>query len=171
MGAGPSTPTGYDAMSRSTATEKRRLPSWATEMGDDMGFLDKLLTGGAVVLVGALARTAFRDAQETQRRKNSPLCFDDGLTQNEFIEIARDVAKRTPRVGDVVITGMTVSLYVRSNSGLTTWTAEVDFNDYGHLTGAYWLGTENSDSLIPEHFANAVQAQIRRRVSRTATER
>lgn len=135
-----------------------------------MGFSKKLLTRGRL-LVGALVERVFRDAIETERRKNSPLCFDDGLTQNEFLEIARDVAKRTPRVGDVVVTGMTVSLYVRSNSGLTTWTAEIDFNDYGHLTGAYWLRTENSDSLIPKHYANAVQAQIKGRLSRTATER
>lgn len=140
-------------------------------MGDGMGFLDKLLTGGGVVLLGAAARTLYRDAQETKRRKNSPLCFDEVLTQSKFIEIARDVAKRTPRVKDVVVTGMTVTIRVGSITGLSTWKAEIDFNDYGHLTGAYWLDTENSDSLIPEHFANAVQAQIERRVSRTASER
>ena len=136
-----------------------------------MGFLDKLLTGGGAVLIGAVARNLYRDAQETRRRKNSPLCFDEGLTQSEFIEIARDIAKRTPRVKDVVVTGMTVTLHVGSISGLSIWTAEIDFNDYGHLTGRYWLDTVNSDSLIPKHFANAVRAQIEGRVSRTATER
>jgi hypothetical protein len=85
--------------------------------------------------------------------------------------IARDVAKGTPRVEDVVVTGMSVTLFVRSNSGLTTWTAEIDFNDYGHLTGTYWLSTENSASLIPEHFANALQAQIQHRVGGTNSER
>ncbi len=140
-------------------------------MGDGMGFLDKLLTGGGVVLLGAAARTLYRDAQETQRRKNSPLCFDEVLTQSEFIEIARNIAKRTPRVEDVVVTGMTVTLHVGSISGLSSWKAEIDFNDYGHLTGAYWLDTENSDSLIPGHFANAMRAQIKSRVSRTASER
>jgi hypothetical protein len=139
--------------------------------GDGMGFLDKLLTGGGVVLLGAAARTLYRDAQETKRRKNSPLCFDEVLTQSEFTKIARDIAKRTARVEDVVVTGMTVTLHVGSISGLSTWKAEIDFNDYGHLTGAYWLDAENSESLIPEHFANAVQAQIGRRVSRTAGER
>jgi len=125
-----------------------------------MGLLDKLITGGGVVLIGAAARRIYRDAQETRRRKNSPLCFDEGLTQSEFIEIARDAAKRMPRVEDIVTTGMTVNLYVRSNSGLSTWKVEIDFNDYGHLTGKYWLDTENSDSLIPKHFAEAVQEQI-----------
>ena len=135
-----------------------------------MGLLDKLLTAGGVVLVGAAARWLYQDAQETARRKNSPLCFDEGVTQTDFVEIARDAAKRTPRIEDVVTTGMTVTLHVRSNSGLSTWKAEIDFNDYGHLTGKYWLRSENSDSLIPGHVAEAVQAQIGRRV-RTADAR
>lgn len=133
-----------------------------------MGFLDKLLTGGAAVLVSAVAKNLFQDAQETKRRKNSPLCFDERLTEGEFIEIARDIAKRTPRVKGVHVTGMTVNLHVGSISGLSTWRAEIDFNDYGHLTGAHWLNKENSESIIPEHFANSMQAQIERRVSRTA---
>ena len=142
-----------------------------------MGLLDKLLTGGGVVLIGVLARTVYQDAreklqnaQETKRRKSSPLCFDEVVTKSQFIETARDVAMRTPRVEDVTVTGMTVFLRVGSISGLSTWGAEIDFNDYGHLTGAYWLRTENDDSLIPHHFANAMQAQIKSRVSRTVSE-
>ena len=131
-----------------------------------MGLLDKMFATGGVVLIGALARSAFKDAQETKRRRNSPLCFDEGVTQSELIAIARDVAKRTPRVEDVVVIGMAATLHVRSNSGLSTWTTEIDFNDYGHLTGAYWLETENSDSLIPEHFANSMQQQIKSRIGR-----
>jgi hypothetical protein len=65
---------------------------------------------------------------------------------------------------------MTVNLYVRFNSGLSTWAAKIDFNDYGHLTGRYWLKAENSQSIIPEHFANVVRTQIKKRVSRTNIE-
>lgn len=136
-----------------------------------MGFLDRLVTGGGVVLLGAVVRALYGDAQETKRRKNSPLCFDEVLTQSEFIGLARDIGKRTPRVKEVVVTGMTVYIRVGSSSGLTTWTAEIDFSDYGHLTGVYWLNTENSDSLIPGHFANAMGAEIERRGSRTARQR
>jgi hypothetical protein len=136
-----------------------------------MGLFDKLLAGGGIVLAGVLARSAYLDAQEARRRRNSPLCFEDGLTQGEFIEMARDLAKRTPRVQDVLVTGMTVTLHVKSNSGLTRWAAEIDFNDYGHLTGAYWLETENPDSLIPEHFARALQSQVARRVNTSNAER
>ena len=127
-----------------------------------MGLFDKLLVGGGVMLVGALAKSCYKDAQETKRRKNSPLHFDEALTQSGFTEIAHDVAKRTPRVQHVVVTGMAVTLDVGSNSGLSTWTAEIDFNDYGRLTGKYWVSSENSDSLIPAHFAIAMQAQLSR---------
>jgi hypothetical protein len=133
-----------------------------------MGFLDKLFAGGGAVLIGVVARSLYKDAQETKRRRNSPLRFDEGLSQREFLEISRDIAKRTPRAEGVAVNGMTVKLLVRSISGLSTWTAEIDFNDYGHLTGEYWLSTPNSDSLIPEHFANAVKSQIESRVSRNA---
>lgn len=135
-----------------------------------MALFDKLLTGGGVALVGLLARARYRTAQETKRRKGSPLRFDDGVTQVQFTEIAHDIAKRTPRVDHAVVTGMAVALRVRSNSGLTTWTAEVDFNDYGHLTGRCWIDSENSESLIPEHFANAMQAELARRMGRIASE-
>lgn len=133
-----------------------------------MGLLDKMLATGGVVLAGALARSAYRDSQETKRRRSSPLRFDDGLTQRDFIQIAHAVAKRTPRVEDVVVTGMTATLYVRSNTGLSTWTAEIDFNDYGHLTGSYWLETEKAHSIIPAHFANSMRSEIEQRVSRTS---
>lgn len=135
-----------------------------------MGFLDKLLTAGAAVGLGVLARAHYPDAQETQRRKKSQLHFDNVLTQRGFIELASDIGKRTPRVADVVVTGMTVTIRVRSISGLSTWKAEIDFNDYGHLTGKYWLGQDNADSLIPKHFADAVKAEVETRVGRAASE-
>ena len=127
-----------------------------------MGFLDNLLVGGGVAW---LARTVYRNAQETRRRKSSPLSFDDGLSQEDFVEIATAIARRTPRVIGVDIVGMTVDLHIKSNSGLSDWYAEVDFNDYGHLTGSHWINTENSDSQIPSHFANAVSAQIEERTA------
>lgn len=125
-----------------------------------MGLFDKVLVTGGVALAGAVARSMYKDAQETKRRKDSPLHFDEGLTEREFDDIARATAQRTPRVQAAVTDGMTVTLYVKSNSGLTSWKAEVDFNDYGRLTGKYWLHSENSDSVIPKHFADAVREQI-----------
>lgn len=130
-----------------------------------MGLADKLLAAGGVALLGALVRNGRKEAQETKRRTLSPLWFDPRLTQRDFSELIQEVAVRTPRVEAARVSGMTVTLEVASISGLSTWTAEIDFNDYGRLTGAYWLDTENPDSLIPEHFADTVQAQIKSRMS------
>lgn len=60
---------------------------------------------------------------------------------------------------------MTIVLHVKSNTGLSIWNAEVDFNDYGRLTGTYWLKAENSNSVVPTHFADLVQAEIMQRIS------
>lgn len=49
---------------------------------------------------------------------------------------------------------------VRSQSGLTEWDFTIDFNDYGKISGAYWLWSENEDSLIPEYIAKEMQKKI-----------
>ena len=127
--------------------------------------LEKLMTVGGVALAGVLMKSAYQEAQETRRRRESPLSFDDGVSRHDFAEIVRAAAQSTARVKSWDLSGMVATIHVRSNSGLTTWSAEVDFNDYGRLTGAYWLKSENSDSIIPEHFAKVVQAQIKQRVA------
>ena len=116
-----------------------------------MGLGDKLAVGVGVAFLGAVVRDAYKNAQEaaknsqeTKRRKESPLRFDKGITQSEFVEMANLAAKRTPRLANVAVSGMTVTIQVRSNSGLSIWAAEVDYNDYGHLTGTYWIHTGNS---------------------------
>ena len=121
-----------------------------------MGLLEKLLIGGGAALLASV----FRDAQETKRRRCSPLRFDERLSQSDFTALATEMAHRTPRVIGADVAGMTVVLHIRSISGLSAWQAEVDFNDYGRLTGTYWINTDNADSQIPEHFADALSAQV-----------
>ena len=115
-----------------------------------------------MAIAGAVATGIFRNAAETRRRKGSPLQFDDALTPADFSAIVQEAARRTPRVKHSEVVGMTIVLHVRSNTGLSMWRAEADFNDYGRLSGTYWLSSENSNSVIPRHFADLVQAEIRR---------
>ena len=129
-----------------------------------MGLIDKVLVGGLVALLGAGVRSLYQDAQEEKRRKNSPLQFEPELTQQDFIAIAERIAKIMPRSDGVEVSGMTAILTVRSNTGLTSWTAEADFNNYGRLTGRYWLTTENEQSPIPKVFADALKDEILARV-------
>ncbi len=135
-----------------------------------MGFLEKVLWVGGAVAIGAAVRGSRKAAQENKRRVSSPLSFDDGITEPEFAEIAETAARGLPRLQSVHVDGMTCTVRVRSNSGLSTWTARVDFNDYGHLTGTYWLKAENADSIIPEHLAKLIQAEIRGRLTSSRSE-
>jgi hypothetical protein len=125
-----------------------------------MSFLEKVLIGGGLAW---LAKTMHRNVMEEQRRKNSPLSFDEGLTQEDFVNLATATAGRTPRVVGVTVVGMTVALRVQSNSGLSEWSATVDFNDYGHLSGRCWIKSENEDSAVPSHFASSLRAEIAER--------
>ncbi|GCE75636.1 hypothetical protein [Cellulomonas biazotea] len=129
-----------------------------------MGLLNKALVSGAVLVVGARVRAQVRDARETKRRKSSAPQFDTRLSGQDFIDIAGEIARKTPRVVRAEVRGMTVTLVVRSNSGLTNWEAEADFNDYGRLTGTYWLTSENDQSPIPEFFASGLQDEVCKRI-------
>lgn len=136
-----------------------------------MGLVDKALVGGAVALAGFVARTLYvdgkeskRQAEEEQRRKNSPFVFDPRLGYQDFQYLVGEIAKTTPRLVGVRIGGLVVFLEVRSNSGLSTWSARIDFNDYGHITGQYWLSSDNSQSPIPKFFADSLRVEIQKRV-------
>lgn len=131
-----------------------------------MGFLDKLVVGGMAALVGGGVVLQYRSAQETKHRRSTPIVFDDRLSQRDFDVIARRIGERLPRVSRVTTAGADVHLEVRSNSGLSTWTADIDFYDYGRLTGNYWIQTANTQSPIPELFAHQLQDEIRKRGGR-----
>lgn len=107
-------------------------------------------------------------AQEERRRRESPCLFVDGISEERFSELAHEAAKETVRVHSLDIDDMTVTIHVRSQSGLTTWDADIDYSDFGHLTGRYWLKAENDESLIPEHYAKILKDKIEQNTSKTA---
>ena len=51
---------------------------------------------------------------------------------------------------------MIVSGSFRSQSGLTSCDFEIDFNDYWHITGKYWISSENPESSIPKHITQNI---------------
>lgn len=136
------------------------LPSWHFNRSK-MAFLEFLL----VAVVGNAIRKTRRAARETKRRKGSPLHFDHRLRPQEFTHIVSEIARTIPRLARCESIGMTVYFEITSNSGLTTWAAEIDFNDYGRLTGTYWLTSDNTQSNIPEFFAERIQREICRRIA------
>ena len=134
-----------------------------------MGLLDKLLIGGAVAVVGALAVKGTREAavaaKKEQRRRESPPKFIPWLTEQDFSLMVSYVASQSLRIVRAEVTGLVVEITVRSNSGLTTWSADLDFNDYGNPSGQYWIRTENEQSPVPEWFANKLAEQMVQRLN------
>lgn len=126
--------------------------------------IDKIVLGGLGALFAAGLISARRTHKETIRRRSSPIEWDPRFSQSDFEATCADVAHRLPRVSSATIDGLAVTLLVRSNSGLTTWTAEIDFNDYGALTGKHWINSENKQSPIPQAFADAIVREVDVRV-------
>src|SRR5690554_3205083 len=129
-----------------------------------MGILDRLVIGGGLALVASGFAYLFKDARETAKRKSTPPVFDDRLTVQDFKEIVNQIAQKTPRVIGASSDGLIVEVRVRSNSGLTQWRAEIDFNDYGRPTGNYWINSDNKQSPIPELIAKGIQGEIQQRL-------
>lgn len=125
-----------------------------------MSWYETLAAGAGAALLGLVFKKVREEQAETRRRLESPLCFDDGITQEEFSRIVHKAVQRAPRIIKVSIEGMVVTFTVESNTGLSVWNTTIDFNDYGHLTGKYWLNTDNQQSVIPQSIARWIQEGI-----------
>lgn len=97
---------------------------------------------------------------EEERRRNTPCRFVDGISESEFKKIVYKAGKRIRRITDISIDGAIVSCTYDSQSGLTEWEFTIDFNDYGHITGEYWLWCENDDSSVPDTMADHISDMI-----------
>lgn len=137
-----------------------------------MGLIDKAIAGGVVAVVGGVVALAgagvkmlVAASREEKRRRETPPQFDERLSQEDFITMVQTLAKRTPRVEVAKIDGLVVKIYVRSNTGLSMWSAVVDFNDYGRATGHHWISSQNDQSPIPKFFAEQLREQILQRLA------
>ena len=130
-----------------------------------MGFFDKVaktaiataVTLGVVKVIGDIKEKR----EEEKRRKNTPCYFDGNITENAFINIAysatRQIKKRNV---NIEVCGPVVYGTVESQSGLSDWSFSIDFNDYGSITGTYWLHSNNQDSIIPQKIASIMSEEI-----------
>lgn len=96
-----------------------------------------------------------------KRRQNTPFCYPDYLTQEQFEEIAKvsikPMKKKFANYG--VVDGKFYGTVI-SQSGISEWDFVVDFNDFGKLTGEYWLQSENEDSTIPRRVAETIRYAV-----------
>lgn len=103
--------------------------------------------------------SSWQDDIDAKRR--SAICrFKDGITYDEFSDIAYKSSKRIKRIKEITINGAAVFCTVESQTGYSVWEFNVDFNNWGHVTGTYWKNTENSDSNIPKRFGDMVSESI-----------
>ena len=110
---------------------------------------------GAVVTALAVINT-----NEDKKRRNTHCNFSDGISENDFAALSMCAGKGVKRL-TLFVKGTVVYGKVRSQSGLSEWNFEVDYNDYGHITGKYWLWSDNTDSKIPQVVADRISSSIR----------
>jgi hypothetical protein len=128
-----------------------------------MALFDKLLFGGLAVLAGVGIKKLIESNEEHKRRVSTPCHFSNGITQSEFALLVNKSAKHIKRL-TVHIDGHIVHGIVLSQSKLSSWTFNLDFNDYGKVTGEYWCYSDNRDSLIPNNLGNRVKESLRERI-------
>lgn len=100
-----------------------------------------------------------RRAEEEIRRRNTPFSFEH-ITQEMFENFAKEASKGIKRVSKITIDGPVINGTVVTQSGISEWNFRIDFNDYGHITGEYWIANDNMDSKIPKVIANKVKLKI-----------
>lgn len=101
-----------------------------------------------------------RKRKVNSTRRNMPCFFCDGISQDDFEALARAAAHRIKRIHSISVHGAKVFATVESQTGLSDWHFNVDFNDWGHITGTYWTYTENSDSSIPKHYGCTLSSLV-----------
>ena len=134
-----------------------------------MGFLLKAIGVGVAVAGFKKIRKTNKELEEAERRrknaenrrKNTVCRFDGAISKDEFNEMVKRSAKGIRRVASLYAADTVVHGLVRSQSGISEWGFTIDFNDYGKLTGAYWISSENTDSEIPGTIANRIAQQIK----------
>ena len=103
---------------------------------------------------------AERRAEETRKRRSIPCLFTKELSEDRFKQIVYQSAKQIKRIKMVYIDGPYVRCIVQSQSGISDWEFNLDFNDYGRITGTCWRRQENQDSKIPLRLVQIIQNAI-----------
>ncbi len=129
-----------------------------------MGILGWIVGAG---VAGHIIKKACQNAQEAaeeraeQERRRNTLCrFVDGFSEEEFVQMVKRAGKNIRRLSEISVDGPIVYGVVQSQSGISEWNFKLDFNDYGHITGKYWLSSDNDDSNIPERFGDLIRSAI-----------
>ena len=125
-----------------------------------MGLLGWIIV--AIVIGGIIKaiKKARKQREEKQRLLSIPCGFNDGISQEQFSMIAKKAAGDVDRISETTVDEAIVYCTVQSLSKLSEWYLKLDFNDFGHLSGRYWISSDNEDSNIPKHVAENIRSMI-----------
>lgn len=121
-----------------------------------MALLELSAIGVLGFLIHQSRKAESQKSEEEHKRRTTPYYFDEGITEDNFKNIVLQAGRHIKRVEELTSDGLIVSGSFRSQSGLTSCDFEIDFNDYGHITGRYWISSENPESSIPKHIAQNI---------------
>lgn len=119
---------------------------------------------GIISLFAILRKSAKEEAEkqaEEERRCSIPIDYSKNISKETFEKIVFEETKRVKRITSTTINGPTIICSVISQSGISEWNFSIDFNDYGNLTGKYWVSSDNSDSQIPSLIAQNISDKIK----------
>ena len=125
-----------------------------------MGLLLKTLALGVGLTILGIKKIK-HNIEEENRRKSAVCHFDEGISEEEFYAMVQLGGKGIRRITKLYAKSTMVYGTVRSQSGISDWNFQIDFNDYGKLTGTYWLSRDNKDSDIPQVVADRIAQQIK----------
>ena len=119
-----------------------------------------------LLAMGAIGYCFMTSSKKNYERRNTPCQYSSNLSQSDFEQIVKNAVRtiKNRRITIKSISNAIVNLTVTSKSGLSTWNVELDFNDWGKLTGVYRLHSDNTDSTIPNYLADLIAKEIRKRI-------
>lgn len=119
-------------------------------------FLLALGVGLVIVVINIIKHNIIKK----NRRKRTICRFDGKISKDVFYDMVKRGGVGIRRIINLYAEGPIVYGTVRSQSGISDWRFKIDFNDYGKITGTYWLSTDNDDSDIPKIVADRISQQI-----------
>ena len=129
-----------------------------SKRNDDLSGILSVLAFGAVA--ACCIPFIRHEAKEEKRRRSKACRFKGSVSEDDFCAIVKSAGSGLKNLVSLYSEGTDVYGIVRSRSGISEWKFKVDFNDYGKLTGKYWITSENSDSQIPKLVADRIVSAI-----------
>ena len=129
-----------------------------------MGFSDILCVSALAIVGGGFLLHEHRKhklwEEEEIRRKSCFCSFSDGISKRDFDSIVFKAARKFRRIKLVNINNTIIHIEYYSQSYISKFYATIDFNDYGSLSGRYWIENENDESNLPQAFAEFISEEI-----------